>query len=332
MIVLFLLACDFGSISGSSAEDSALDTAGGAEEAVSIASCLADGGALVEQRSSEAWSAGIADLELGPEQTLWALGSDGTLLHADPSDLSALSSAGSVSPYNTSLDITGDRILAIGYNGALAGTPGVDPSAWTVVGSVWGDITVSADGAALTYTRAGCGVDYGRIAVDGGGRSAVDMGDTRTYPMGFETLDDGRLVSTNWAGNASGLTVWDGDEVVDTWTFSAIAEWTGVMETMGEVVLLSTAGDYSHGTLERTDLADGTSVSATLPFLSTRAVALDERLSWALDYEGALVAAEGSTVYALGTLGEVTDIVADPEGAWLATSGADGVIRVYGCE
>lgn len=342
MFVLMLLACDPGGALGTpssdgSPTDGATDPEGGPPDSA-IASCLADGGAMVELAASTAWSAPLAGLALAGDGTLHAVTLDGHLLTAPGGDLAALTDRGAVGAYGEFVDVTGDLLL-VDASGVSVGPADADPADWQRVPGAWGDSAVSPDGADVAFALAVCGVDYGIIHVADGTRGGFDPASSDHLPLGFEYLADGRLAAATYTGaGRAGLAVYaaesgvDGPTIEEAWAFDGAAEWEGRMETLGDTVLLPTGGDYLAGTLERVDLATGASTSTPVPFSSFAAVALDARLSWALGHDGHVVVVDGEAVYDLGTWADAIALVAAPDGQWIATAGADGVIRQYGCE
>ncbi len=334
MIVLFLLACDFGIDLGTTTEttdgDSA-DTGAAEAETPDMATCLAEGGTLVERGSSTPWGTALVDLEVHADGGLYGLTADGHLLLADPDDLSSLTDLGALGEQGLSLDLRGEQLL-VDVGNVKIGTTEADLNAWTDVPYATGDSAISPDGRKVSFSAPICGVYYDTVNVSDGERHYMDMGDSDALPVGFEYLADGRLVAATYVSGQAGLAIFQGDDLVETWTFSGRANFWAPLETLGDDVLTATSGDGEAGTLERANLGSGAHASVTLSFLTTRALALSPHLSWALGTEGELIATDGALVHDLGSMSGVRDLVADAGGAWIATAGEDGVLRVFGCE
>lgn len=333
MIALFLLACDPSTGSPDPADSAVLDSADPVEAAVTMGTCLAEGGALVERAASAPWAAGLNDLELSPDGAIYALTDDGHLLLADPADPSAWADLGTRGEHayaGSMLDVTGASVL-MSFEDISVGSREEALSDWRAVGGAHGDVAISPDGETAAWVWSACGLSWGVVDAASGREIELDEALYDTSPMAFEYLDDGRLVATTW-GSAGSLLVLDDLSLAASYPFSGGAEWFAPLETLGEVALTATLGEGSSGTLERVDLGSGLHTSVALPFATTAEVALSGALSWALGTGGELVATDGETLFELGTPDGVTDLVADPDEDWLATAGEDGVLRVYGCE
>lgn len=322
LIALLLIACDL---------DASVDTTDSAE-LVTVASCLADGGSLVELGATDPYGGGLADLEVGADGSLLAMTADGHLLQTRAEDLSAVSDLGAFGTYGAIVDRTGDELL-VDATGVQIGQADEPRSDWRPVSNAWGDVAVSPDGAEVTWTYAGCGVDAGVVDMSAGTTSGLDLGESTRYPLAVEYLDDGRLVATTTDGMGTGLAVKAGDTVESYTSLEGYPTWYGVMEALdGEVALPTTASDYVTGQMLRVDVDSGASSAVTLPFSWVTRIAMDPRLVYAMSYDGHVAVTDGADATDLGTFSGAVDIAADPDGAWLAMAGGDGAIHVYGCE
>lgn len=307
-------------------DSAALDTG---EAAQPVGACLAAGGSLVERAASEPWAAGLADLEVDADGTIWALDEEGHLLRAEGGDPTTLTDLGATGAAGGTLDEAGGLLLA-SAGGARYGEADADPAGWSELSSyISGPMAISPDGATVAYTFVACGIDYGLIDTATGRERQLDD----VLPVGFEYLEDGGLVAVTLEGSQAGLRLYEDDETLSaSWTFSGPASWHTEMAVLGSSVVLATLGDGDQGTLERVDVSTGAQTSTTLPFDFPAAVAVDPQLSWALSAEGDLYASDGETGWDLGDWSTVQDLVAAPDGTWVAMAGTDGTLRVYGCE
>ena len=127
MIALFLLACDV-SLESTDTADTAAPTS-------DMATCLADGGALVERAVSDPWTSALQDLELNDTGKIYVLSEDGHLLLADPADPSAWADQadlGSSNEGDEMIDVSGDAML-VNQNGVRTGKTSTAMSAWSTV-------------------------------------------------------------------------------------------------------------------------------------------------------------------------------------------------------
>lgn len=327
MIALFLLACDI--------TPETTDSADTAVPAPTMATCLADGGALVERAASDPWTSGLQDLELDDDGQIYVLTDDGHLLLADAADPSAWADQhtfGTSNEGDEMLDVRGETML-VNHAGVRTGAIGDGPGTWDTVSGIGGDAAVSPDGTTVAWSWPVCGIAWGVVDVATGAALTLDPAIGDQMPLAFEYLHDGRLVAAmDTTSRTGGLAVFDGLTLESITTFAGSAAYHGLLETLGDEVATTTEGDGSYATVERVDLGDGASSSVALPFRWSEQLAIAPDLSFVLGSEGELVATDGATLYDLGTWADVVDLVADPEGAWLATASTDGVLRLYGCE
>jgi len=338
MIALLLLACDLesGVDTKSSTEVDSADTAevdgADAAEIVAVARCLADGGTLVERGATASWSAGLADLEVGADGDLLAMSADGHLLQTAVDALDVVQDLGTFGTRGAVIDRTGDELLVRG-DGVSIGRVDQPTSLWLPVSSAWGDAAVSPDGAEVTWTYAACGVASGVVDMGAGTLESLDLGSPDLYPLAIEYLEDGRLAVTTGGGEGTGLLIEDGGEIEGSWSFEDSPTWYGVMEALGSSVALpTTASGDPNSQIVRVDVDSGATSTVSLPFRWVTRIAMDPDLVYAMDYDGHLAVSDGVSATDLGTVSGAVDIVADPEGAWLALAGGDGAIHVYGCE
>ncbi len=334
MITLLLLACEFDLSSplptASTETSESTDTADAPDEAVVLGSCLAEGGAFVAQDASEAWGSGIVALELGADGTLYALTEDGHLLAGSGEDLGEIRDLGAIGEAGASLDGTGEWLVA-DAGVAQVGRAGDALTDWSEVPYAWGDSSVSPDGSEVAFVIMSCGVDYGVIDLETGEELELDLG-VSGYPASFEYAEDGRLLAALTGEETGRLLVLEDGAPTQELTLRGEMPWTGELEVLGDEALTATYLDATVGLLERADLAAGTVSAVEIPFAFPKALAMDARLSWALDREGALVATDGAALYTLGTLEGARTLAADPEGTRLWSAGDDGVIYAWGCE
>lgn len=334
MITLLLLACELDLSSplptASTKTSESADTADTADEAVVLGTCLADGGAFVAQDASAAWGSGIVALELGADGTLTALTEDGHLLAGSGEDLGEIRDLGAVGSAGAALDGTGDWLVA-DAGGARVGRGDDALADWSAVPYAWGDSSVSPDGSEVAFVMMACGVDYGVTDLETGERRDLDLG-ASGYPVSFEHTEDGRLVSALTGEETGRVRVLEDGAVTQELTLRGELPWTGHLEVLGDEALTATWLDATVGLLERADLAAGTVRAVEIPFAFPIALAMDARLSWALEGEGDLVATDGAALYTLGTLEGARTLAADPAGTRLWSAGADGVITAWGCE
>lgn len=341
MILLILSACNFELPPGLDFSDETRaataarpdlgDAEAAEEEPPSLASCLASGGSLVPLGESAPLGEGYVDLEVGADGTLFAVTAAGHLMQGPALDLASLADAGTFPSYASSLDLTGDALL-VGEGPVAIGVAGETLDSFVTVAETWGDNAISPDGSTVAWTWSACGVVSGATHVASGTPRELVLSDVNDYALGLEFLDDGRLVAkvqNNTLGTS--LVVLDGDTLLGVWPLSDEGAWSRTMEVLGTEVVVPTGSEEGRSRLDRVDL-DGVSTTLSVPLASVEQVALDPNATYALGRGGEIALAGASDGLSLGTVDAATDLVADPEGDWLATAGSDGVIRVFTCE